>query len=189
MARRMHENACLFEGRGRNLSGFGNLDLVGGSVQLKILLVEDEPFILMDIELQLQQDSHFVVSASDADKAIVVLRTQAVDVVLTDIDMPGSMHGLGLAAAVRDRWPSVRIVVMSGSSVQVWTNCPRRPGLCRSRSTIRSSGRRLVRGKLGILDYPASEDAGMICFAAFKGRLRSYGRLRWHGGPKGTLWA
>jgi hypothetical protein len=70
MARRMHENACLFEGRGRNLSGFGNLDLVGGSVQLKILLVEDEPFILMDIELQLQQDSHFVVSASDADKAI-----------------------------------------------------------------------------------------------------------------------
>jgi YesN/AraC family two-component response regulator len=42
----------------------------------------------MDIELQLQQDSHFVVSASDADKAIVVLRTQAVDLVLTDIDMP-----------------------------------------------------------------------------------------------------
>jgi YesN/AraC family two-component response regulator len=83
-------------------------------VQLKILLVEDEPFILMDIELQLQQDSHFVVSASDADKAIVVLRTQAVDLVLTDIDMPGSMDGLGLAAAVRDRWPSVRIVVMSG---------------------------------------------------------------------------
>jgi sigma-B regulation protein RsbQ len=29
------------------------------------------------------------------------------------------------------------------------------------------------------LDYPASEDAGMICFAAFKGRLRSYGRLAW----------
>jgi CheY-like chemotaxis protein len=83
-------------------------------VRLKILLVEDEPFILMDIELQLQQDSHLVVSASDADKAIVVLRSQAVDLVLTDIDMPGSMDGLGLAAAIRDRWPSVRIVVMSG---------------------------------------------------------------------------
>jgi len=112
--RRMQESASLFEGRGRNLSGFGNLDSVSGSAQLKILLVEDEPFILMDIELQLQQDSHFVVSASDADKAIVVLRTQVVDLVLTDIDMPGSMDGLGLAAAVRDRWPSVRIVVMSG---------------------------------------------------------------------------
>jgi two-component system, response regulator PdtaR len=83
-------------------------------VQLKILLVEDEPFILMDIELQLQQDSHFVVSASNADNAMVVLRHQAVDLLLTDIDMPGSMDGLGLAVAVRDRWPSVRIVVMSG---------------------------------------------------------------------------
>jgi CheY-like chemotaxis protein len=83
-------------------------------VQLRILLVEDEPFILMDIELQLQQDSHFVVSAPNADRAIVVLRTQAVDLILTDIDMPGSIDGLGLVAAVRDRWPSVRIVVMSG---------------------------------------------------------------------------
>lgn len=81
---------------------------------LKILLVEDEPFILMDVELQLQQDSHIVVSASNADKAIVVLRNEAVDLVLSDIDMPGSMDGIGLAAAVRDRWPSVRIVLMSG---------------------------------------------------------------------------
>ena len=81
---------------------------------MKILLVEDEPFILMDIELELQQNAHLVVSASNADKAIVVLRNQAVDLVLTDIDMPGSMDGIGLAAAVRDRWPSVRIVVMSG---------------------------------------------------------------------------
>jgi len=32
----------------------------------------------------------------------------------TDIDMPGSMDGLKLAAAVRDRWPPVQIIVTSG---------------------------------------------------------------------------
>ena len=81
---------------------------------MKILLVEDEPLILMDIELQLQQVGHEVISAGNADSAIEVLDSQVIDVVLTDIDMPGSMDGLMLAAAVRDRWPPIQIVVMSG---------------------------------------------------------------------------
>jgi FixJ family two-component response regulator len=32
----------------------------------------------------------------------------------TDIDMPGSMNGLKLSAAVRDRWPPIRIIATSG---------------------------------------------------------------------------
>lgn len=35
-------------------------------------------------------------------------------VVFTDIDMPGSMNGLKLAAAIRDRWPPIDIVIVSG---------------------------------------------------------------------------
>ncbi|MBR0970630.1 response regulator [Bradyrhizobium japonicum] len=81
---------------------------------LKILLVEDEPLILLDVEDGLQQADHTVISVCNADRAIDVLRTQAVDLILTDIDMPGSMDGLKLAAAVRDRWPPVKIVIMSG---------------------------------------------------------------------------
>jgi two-component system, response regulator PdtaR len=86
---------------------------------LKILLVEDEPLILMDVEWRLQDGGHSVVAASNADRAIEILGSQSIDVILTDIDMPGSMDGLRLAAAVRDRWPPVKIVVMSGK---------RRPG-------------------------------------------------------------
>jgi CheY-like chemotaxis protein len=81
---------------------------------LRILLVEDEPLILLDVEFGLQQADHTVISVCNADRAIAILRTQAVDLVLTDIDMPGSMDGLELAAAVRDGWPPVKIVVMSG---------------------------------------------------------------------------
>jgi CheY-like chemotaxis protein len=81
---------------------------------LKILLVEDEPLILMDVELQLQEAGHDVISVHNADRAIEVLTEHQMQVVLTDIDMPGSMDGLRLAAAVRKRWPPIQIVVISG---------------------------------------------------------------------------
>jgi len=81
---------------------------------LRILVVEDEALILMDVELRLQDAGHSVVAVSNADKAIECLSSCEVDLVLTDIDVPGTMDGLKLAAAVRDRWPPVRIIVMSG---------------------------------------------------------------------------
>ncbi len=70
---------------------------------LRILLVEDEPLILMDVELGLQQADHTVVSVCNADRAIDILRAQTVDLVLTDIDMPGSMDGLELASRRKRR--------------------------------------------------------------------------------------
>ena len=42
----------------------------------------------------------------------------------TDIDMPGSMDGLKLAAAVRDRWPPVKIIVTSGHRMVEITDLP-----------------------------------------------------------------
>jgi two-component system, response regulator PdtaR len=87
---------------------------LSGSRPLKILLVEDEPLILMDVEVQLQEAGHEVTAAQDADRAISMLVERTFDLILTDIDMPGSMDGLKLAIAVRDRWPPVKIVVMSG---------------------------------------------------------------------------
>jgi CheY-like chemotaxis protein len=93
---------------------------------LRILLVEDEPLILMDVEIQLQEAGHEVISVSNADSAIGVLVHDTIDVILTDIDMPGSMDGLMLAAAVRNRWPPVRIVVMSGKRRPTRDELPQR---------------------------------------------------------------
>ena len=78
------------------------------------MLVEDEPLISMDLKFSLKQAGHAAVTLPDADKAIDALDAQFFDLIVTDIDMPGSMDGLRLAAAVRDRWPPVEIVVMSG---------------------------------------------------------------------------
>ena len=55
-----------------------------------------------------------VLEAADADGAVEILNRNEVQIVFTDVDMPGSMDGLALAAAVSDRWPLIKIVVTSG---------------------------------------------------------------------------
>jgi two-component system, response regulator PdtaR len=82
---------------------------------LTILVVEDEPLVRMDIAEQLQDMGFKVLEAANADEAIEMLGGDTeIRIVFTDVDMPGSMDGLKLAAAVRDRWPPIRIIVTSG---------------------------------------------------------------------------
>jgi DNA-binding NtrC family response regulator len=56
-----------------------------------------------------------VIEASNADHAVRILESRDdVRIVFTDIDMPGSMDGMKLAAAVRNRWPPIEIILTSG---------------------------------------------------------------------------
>lgn len=81
----------------------------------KVLIVEDEPLLLMLAAELVEEAGMEPVTASNADNAIVLLEQDPdIRILMTDIDMPGSMDGLKLAAAVRNRWPSVQIVVVSG---------------------------------------------------------------------------
>ncbi|MNY61877.1 Blue-light-activated protein [compost metagenome] len=69
----------------------------------------------MDIVDYLAADGFEVFEAPNAADAIVLLEANPhIQILFTDIDMPGSMDGLMLAAAVRDRWPPIKIVVTSG---------------------------------------------------------------------------
>lgn len=81
-----------------------------------VLVVEDEPILRM-IAVDIVEESGFAaLEAANADEAIDLLETNAdIRLIFTDIDMPkGSMNGLKLAAAVRSRWPPVKIIVVSG---------------------------------------------------------------------------
>jgi CheY-like chemotaxis protein len=80
-----------------------------------ILIVEDE-FLIRTYATEVIRDAGFeVIEASDADEAIVILESRTdIRVVFTDIHMPGTMDGLKLAHAVRDRWPPVHIIATSG---------------------------------------------------------------------------
>ena len=81
----------------------------------RVLVVEDETLVRMAIVDHLEDEGFMVFEASNADEAIEILVNNLdIRVMFTDIDMPGGMDGLKLAAAVRDRWPPVKIVVTSG---------------------------------------------------------------------------
>jgi len=55
------------------------------------------------------------IEASNVDEAIAILESRKdIRIVFTDIDMPGSMDGLKLARAVRDRWPPIELILTSG---------------------------------------------------------------------------
>jgi CheY-like chemotaxis protein len=80
------------------------------------LVVEDEPILRMTAVDIVEESGFGALEAANADEAIRLLETNPdIRLIFTDIDMPkGSMNGLKLAAAVRNRWPPVKIIVVSG---------------------------------------------------------------------------
>ena len=89
-------------------------------IPTQVLVVEDEPVVRTATCLYLEDSGFEVFEAANADEAIALLsRQNAMRLVFTDIDMPGSMDGLKLAAFVRDRWPPIRIIVTSGKRMVV----------------------------------------------------------------------
>jgi CheY-like chemotaxis protein len=83
-----------------------------------VLIVEDEFLIRMDAVDMIRSAGFDVVQANNADEAIFILEGRVdIEVVFTDVQMPGSMDGLKLAAAVRGRWPPIKIVATSGLNI------------------------------------------------------------------------
>ncbi len=80
-----------------------------------VLVVEDDALVLISAVAMIEDAGYEVLEASNAYEAIALLEAHPqIRVVFTDIEMPGSMDGLKLAAYVRDRWPPVAIIVTSG---------------------------------------------------------------------------
>lgn len=80
-----------------------------------VLVVEDEPLIRMGIVDELELAGFDVFEAANSAVAIQILMANSeISVMFTDVDMPGDVDGLKLAAAVRDRWPPITIIVTSG---------------------------------------------------------------------------
>ena len=85
------------------------------SAKIVVLIVEDEPIQRMFAADAVADAGFEVLEAENADEAVRILESRSdVRIVFTDIDMPGSMDGLKLAAAVRGRWPPIEIILTSG---------------------------------------------------------------------------
>jgi len=79
-----------------------------------VLVVEDEPLVRMVAVDTINEAGYDTVEALTADEAIHILESRKdIRIVFTDINMPGSMDGLKLARAIRDRWPPIELILTS----------------------------------------------------------------------------
>ena len=80
-----------------------------------MLVVEDEPFLRLAAADIANDAGLGAVEACDADEALSILEGRDdICLVFTDVQMPGSMDGFGLACLVRRRWPQMAIIITSG---------------------------------------------------------------------------
>lgn len=80
-----------------------------------VLLVEDDSLILMNTAEMLKQSGLLVIEAGSAEEAMIALQTSHIDVLVTDINLPGS-SGITLAEEARALHPTVGLVFATGDS-------------------------------------------------------------------------
>ncbi|MDB5531992.1 MAG: response regulator receiver domain protein [Hyphomicrobiales bacterium] len=92
-------------------------ELMSNSPALSILVVDDDLMMRMLSGCMVESAGFNAVSAKNADDAIRVLEGQSdIRVVFTDVNMPGSMNGMELAAVIGRRWPAIGVLVTSGDA-------------------------------------------------------------------------
>ena len=90
-----------------------------------VLVVEDQPIIRFNAVELVNQAGYEAVGAINADEAIRILEERTdIKVVFTDIEMPGTMDGMKLAHYVRERWPPIHLLIVSGRAIKTEGSLP-----------------------------------------------------------------
>jgi CheY-like chemotaxis protein len=79
-----------------------------------VLVVEDNPRVRRTVLRQLHELGYRSSECESAAAALAVLQRQRIDLLFTDIVMPGGLDGVGLAHLAGERWPTLKIVLTSG---------------------------------------------------------------------------
>ena len=81
-------------------------------------MVEDEILVRLIAAEDLRTQGFRVIEAADAHEALTIVEAVArIDLVVTDVKMPGTLDGLGLARVLRLSHPHLKIVVVSGEKL------------------------------------------------------------------------
>jgi two-component system, response regulator PdtaR len=90
-----------------------------------VLVVDDSVLIRMGAVDIVQSAGYEALEAEDADAAIRILEARNdIDLVFTDVQMPGTMDGIKLAHYIRNRWPPVKLIVASGMAILEESSLP-----------------------------------------------------------------
>ena len=80
---------------------------------MRLLVVDDDPDIVMSLCDRLIEMRHTVSSASDGQAALMALESDPVDLVLLDVDMP-RLNGVETLRLIQKRWPELPVIMMTG---------------------------------------------------------------------------
>jgi DNA-binding NtrC family response regulator len=82
-----------------------------------LLFVEDDPLVRASVSPALSSAGFTVIEAENADQALKVLATEKhIDLLFSDVVMPGELSGIDLARIVRERYPDMPVLLASGHS-------------------------------------------------------------------------
>ena len=101
---------------------------------MNVLIIDDDPQIRKLIRRCLEVAGHTVYDAGDGEKGLAVFDANPIDLVVTDILMPGK-EGLETIRALRNRNPTIRILAISGGGAiggKQYLEVARRFGACRT---------------------------------------------------------
>jgi CheY-like chemotaxis protein len=92
-----------------------------------VLIVEDETMVRLPIAEYLRDCGYHVLEAADASEAMAVVDSDKVDVVFSDVRMPGQIDGFGLARWLQQNHPRVPVLLTSGwtGATQKGNDAPR----------------------------------------------------------------
>jgi CheY-like chemotaxis protein len=93
--------------------------------RLPVLIVEDEPILRLDAIDMVEHAGFEAVTSTSVEDAIRILEQRAdIRIVYIDLDMPRGVRGIEIAAAIRDRWPPIEIVLTSASFAKADLDLP-----------------------------------------------------------------
>ena len=105
-------------------SGGLTMNLKSSNGAVTVLVVEDEPLILDMISQELAEQGFAVLEAETGEAALSIIESgQTVDVLFTDMRLPGELDGWQLAATAREAKPELPVIYATGYTVVVRRRC------------------------------------------------------------------
>ncbi|HEY8575239.1 MAG TPA: response regulator [Devosia sp.] len=85
------------------------------------MYVEDDPLVAFPIEMMLAEAGYEVTTVSNGPGALLELqRGRPLDLLLTDIRLPGNVDGWAIANKARELMPDLPVLYVSGDSAEEW---------------------------------------------------------------------
>ena len=96
---------------------------------IKILVVDDEPSLRQVLMFELKFHGHVVFEAEDGQSALEALEKQEVDLIISDLRMPGDLDGIDLVEAYRKKKPDQKVILMTGYALDESFEKARKAGI------------------------------------------------------------